>query len=215
MPLPRLDDAMPEVRVENGTIEIFDPTKSPPCTLTLRDVNLSFSPIPPPPGMPETTRRRRVQGTATGDNFRQVSFDGEVDIDRPAVNLTGKIEGLEISPEMREALPDMQGCNLALLASLRGETEAGFQISYDPAAEEKWKFDVNGNLTHGRLEDPRLPHYPLTEIQAAVHVDNRGFSISDLKARSNQATLSLSCSGGLRLCHSARSCGQNKPVAAG
>ena len=197
LPLPRFGDSMPEVRVENGTIEVFDPTKSPPCTFTLRDVNLTFSPIPPPPGQPETTRRRRIQGTATGDNFRQVIFDGEVDLDRPAVNLTGKIEGLEITPEIRDMLPDMQGCNLAVLTSLRGETEARFQVSYDPAAAERWKFNVSGQLSHGRLEDPRLPHHPLTEIQAAVHVDNRGFSIRELKARSNQATLSLACSGGL------------------
>ncbi len=198
LPLPRFTEgAMPEVRVENGTIEVFDPTKSPACTTTFRDVNLSFSPIPPPAGQPETTRRRRVQGTATGDYFRQVIFDGEVDIDRPALNIAGKIEGMEISPEVHNTLADLQGCKLSLLASLRGETEAHFQVSYDPAAEERWKFDVDGQLAHGRFEDPRLPHHPLTEIQATVHVDNRGFSIRDFTARSNQAALSLTCSGGL------------------
>jgi hypothetical protein len=206
LPLPRFTDgAIPEVRVENGTIEVFDPTKSPPCTTTFRDVNLSFSPLPdlsklgtaPPPGQPETTRRRRVQGTATGDYFRQMIFDGEVDIDRPALSIAGRIEGMEISPEMHNTLADLQGCKLALLASLRGETEAHFEVSYDPAADERWKFDVTGQLAHGRFEDPRLPHHPLTEIQAKVHIDNRGFSIRDLTARSNQATLSLTCSGGL------------------
>ena len=48
LPLPKLDDdASPEVRFENGTIEIFDPTKAVACTLTLRDVNLTLSPIAP------------------------------------------------------------------------------------------------------------------------------------------------------------------------
>ena len=103
------DNALPEVRFENGTIEIFDPTKAVACTLTLRDVNLTLSPIAPAEGRTETTRRRRIQGTATGDYFHQVIFDGEVDPDRPALNLAGKIDGVEISPEMRNVLPDACG----------------------------------------------------------------------------------------------------------
>ena len=39
-----------------------------------------------------------------------------------------------ISPELRGMLPDVQGCNLSVLGSLRGETEANFHVSYDPAA---------------------------------------------------------------------------------
>ena len=76
------------------------------CTLTLRDVNLTLTPIAPAEGQAETTRRRRIQGTATGDYFHQVIFDGEVDPDRPALSLAGKIDGVEISPEMRNVLPD-------------------------------------------------------------------------------------------------------------
>ena len=125
-----------------------------------------------------------------------MSFEGDLDVDQPTVKLVGKIDGLEISPEVRNALPDANGCNLAWLSSLRGESEAQFQVSYDPAAAEKWKFDVTVQLSHGRIEDARLPR-PLTEIHAAVHVDNQGFSVRDLGAISNQATLALSCSGGL------------------
>ena len=143
------------------------------------------------------TRRRRIQGTATGDYFHQVIFDGEVDPDRPAMSLGGKIDGVEISPEMRNVLPDAFGCNLSVLGSLRGQTEASFQVAYDPAAAEPWKFDVTGQLARGRIDDLRLPH-PLTEIHATAHVDNRGFAIRELKARSNQAILSLTCSGGLK-----------------
>src|SRR5208283_2454527 len=71
LPLPKLDDGPgPEVRFENGTIEIFDPTKAMACTFTLRDVNLTLTPIAPAAGHTETTRRRRIEGTATGDYFR-------------------------------------------------------------------------------------------------------------------------------------------------
>ena len=140
LPLPRLSNgAMPEIRVENGTIEIFDPTRTPACSHTLREVNLTLSPIPTPDGQPETTRRRHIQGTATGDYFRQITFDGDLDVDRPTVDLSGKVEGMEISPEMRNMLPDVQGCDLSLLGSLRGETEAQFHVNYDPAASPRWR----------------------------------------------------------------------------
>ena len=197
LPLPKLDDdGLPEIRFENGTIEIFDPTKAVACTLTLRDVNLTFSPIALPPGQTESTRHERIQGTATGDYFRQVIFDGEVAPDRPELHLAGKIDGVEISPEMRNVLPATGGCNLPLLASLRGQTAVGFHVDYDPAAAEQWTFDITGTLARGRIDDPRLPR-PLTEVNATVHVDNRGFAIREFKARSNQAILSLTGSGGL------------------
>jgi hypothetical protein len=198
LPLPTLDDdALPEIRFENGTIEIFDPTKAAACALTLRDVNLIFVPVAPVQGKANATRCMRVQGTTAGDYFHQVIFDGEVDFDRPKLSLSGRIDGVEISPEMHHVLPDAIECNLSMLGSLRGQTEARFQLCYDPAAPQRWTFDVTGQLVHGRLDDPRLPH-PLTEIRAQVHIDNQGFAIQEFKARSNQATLSLTCSGGLK-----------------
>ena len=65
-------------------------------------------------------------------------------------------------------------------------------MSYDPAAAVPLKFDLSGRLSRGRIDDPRLPH-ALTDIRATVHVDNGGFSIDDLAARSGQATLRMSC----------------------
>jgi hypothetical protein len=197
LPLPKLSEQQPEVRFENGTIEVFDPTKPVACTMTFRDVNLTLAPISAPDGRKETTRRKRIQGTATGDYFHQVSFDGEVDADRPALKLKGKIDGVEISPELRNVLPEGCAGNLSVLGSLRGQTEAEFKVCYDPAAPRPWEFEVTGQLFRGRIDDPRLPH-PLTEIRATVHVDNQGFAIRELKAKSNQATLSLACQGGLQ-----------------
>ena len=197
LPLPTLDDdGLPEIRVENGTIELFDPTKAVACTLTLRDVNLTLLPAAPAQGRAESTRRERIQGTATGDYFHQVIVDGWVDPDCPALSLAGKIDGVEISPEMRNVLPNALGCDLSMLGSLRGQIEARFQVGYDPASPQPWKFDVTGQLARGRIDDLRLPH-SLTEIRATVHVDNQGFAVQELKARSNQAILSLTCSGGL------------------
>jgi len=199
LPLPDFSDGpLPEIHFENGTIETFDCTKTVPCTWTLRDVNLTLSPVASKNGVVSTARLLRIEeSTATGDYFRQVVFAGQVDPDRPELSLSGKIDGVEISPELRNVLSDVFGCDLSALGSLRGQTEAHFKVAYDPASPERWKFDLTGQLSHGRLDDQRLPR-PLTEINATAHVDNQGFSIQEFKARSNQATLSLTCSGSLR-----------------
>ena len=103
LPLPNFSDgALPEIRFENGTIEIFDPTKAVACTLDPARRQFTLTPIAPPEGQAETTRRQQIQGTATGDYFHQVIFSGEVDPDHPALNLAGKIDGVEISPEIAQ-----------------------------------------------------------------------------------------------------------------
>ena len=56
-------------------------------------------------------------------------IDGEVDPDRPALKLAGKLDGVEISPEMRNVLTEALGCDLSMLGSLRGQTEAHFKVA--------------------------------------------------------------------------------------
>ncbi len=196
LPLPKFGPGPPpELRIENGTLEVFDPLKTISCTMTLRDVNLTLTPVATVPGQRESTRRR-VQGTASGDHFRQIFFEGEVDPDQRNLILSGKVQGMEVSPELRNVLPSSCGGDLSMLGSLRGQTEASFHVSYDPAAAAPWQFDINGGLVRGRIDDARLPH-PLTEIHALVHVNNQGFNVDELTARCNQAVLKMSCTGGL------------------
>jgi hypothetical protein len=112
------------------------------------------------------------------------------------MTLEGDIDGVDILPEMCSAISNALGCDPSALGSLEGRIEAHFRVGYDPATSQPWTFDVAGQLDHGRITAPRLPH-PLTEVQATVHLDNQGFFVRDLKARSSQAVLSLTCSGGL------------------
>jgi hypothetical protein len=219
LPMPRFGTRPPEVTVENGTIEIFDPTKTPSSTLTLRDVNLTLVPcsetsggsgalaVPhaqgdaaaaPANASAAPSRVRKVRGTLSGDYFRQATFEGEVDTYQPAFSLSGSIEGMELSPEFCDALPGSLLGSPAILGTLRGQAALSFHVRYDPRDRNPLRFDLTGHLLHGRIDDPRLPH-PLTEMRALVHVTNEGFAIEDLSARSNQATLVMSCQGaGLR-----------------
>jgi hypothetical protein len=194
LPLPKFGPGSPEVVIENGAIEVFDPTKNPMSTLMLRDVNLTFAAVADSARRGGASQLRKVQGTLGGDYFRQVCFEGEVDPQQPSMAITGTVEGMDVSPELRSVLPGSLGSPLSILGTLRGQTALRFSVRYDASQPSPWWFDVAGRLVRGRLDDPRLPH-PLTEIRASIRVNNQGYAIEDFVARSNQATIQMACRG--------------------
>jgi len=188
LPVPRLSDDPPEVIVENGTIEIFDPLKSPASTFTLRNVNFTLR----PPGSSDPVgTARKLQGTLVGDHLRRVGFEGEIQMDGGGWTIGGVLDGLEVSPELRNSLPGPLAAKLAVLGELRGQANLTFKVASNPAAAVPLVFDVSGNLKRARMDDSRLPH-ALTDMHAKVHANNQGISVDGLVARCGQATLVVS-----------------------
>ena len=205
LPPPQFGDHPPEVTIESGVIEIFDPLKTPASTLTLHDVNLSLTPATGTPvlqvknGHPERSEGtgkavshvRQLKGTFAGDGFRRVEVTGWVDPHAKTFSIRGRAEGVEFSPELRDSLPGPLNAKLPVL-DLRGAGDLQFEARYDPTAILPLKYDLSGRLVRGRIDDARLPQ-PLTEIRANVHVDNGGYTIEDFSARSGQAALRMAC----------------------
>ena len=181
----------PEVTIENGAIEIIDPPKTPASTLALRDVNMALDcpaqdgcqPVPGGEQPAPTVRRFRGRWPATV--FAASNFEGWLDVQTAACSFRGKAEGVEISPELRDSLPEPLATKLSPLGDLRGQADLAFQVDYDPAAAVPLRFDVSGQLARGRIDDPRLPQ-ALTDIRAAVRLNNAGYAIDDLTARSGR-----------------------------
>jgi hypothetical protein len=148
----------------------------------------NFMPLPKGEG----PRARRLQGSLAADAARRIEFSGWVDLHAPACSIQGEAEAVEISPELRDALPEPIARHLLALGNLRGQTTLRFAMDYDPAVAAPLKFDVSGRLERGRFDDPRLPH-ALTEIRATARVNNGGLIVDDLSARIGQATLRMSC----------------------
>jgi hypothetical protein len=188
VPLPKFSEQPHATTIENGTIEFFDPLNNPPSTLTLRDINIELKPIPDagPPGHWATD----VRGYMDGDHFQRIELSGRIEPDSKGGDITGVLTGLDMSPELRDSLPAGLGQKLAPLAPLRGQMRIGFHVHDDPAAAVRYAFQVNGQLTGGRFDDPRLP-YPLTDLKADFHADNAGISVDKLTARAGSATLQL------------------------
>ncbi len=192
-PPPRFGNQSPEVSIENGTIEIFDPLKTRAGTLILRDLSMTVSPAALASSDPGAAGKRNVQGVLAGDHFRRVEFHGTIDAVNPGFSLSGEVEGLQVSPELFESLPGPIADKLAALRGLRTEGQMSFSLAYDSKADAPLRFQVAGQLSGGRIDEQFLPlPHPLTDIQIKFTADNGGVVVDKLAARCNQAVLKMS-----------------------
>jgi len=193
MPWPKFGIRPPVVRVEGGRIELFDPLRLPAATYTLRDVNLTLE-----PGDAAHTAavgdQRRLQGTLSGDYFRQIVVQGWLNPDQATWSVNGSLADLEIGPELRDLLPEPWMARLGLLSGCRGKMEMQFQVSYDPSQASKYSYRVDGRMTQGRIEDPRLPQ-TLTDVNGKLHFSPEGYWLEDFSARGGPSTLRMTCRG--------------------
>lgn len=193
-PPPRFGNQSPEVTIENGTIEVFDPLKTPSSTLPLRDLNMTLSPATLSSSDLGAIPKRNVQGMLASNNLRHVEFRGTIDAFGSAFSLTGEVEGLQVTPELHESLPGPIADKLASLRELRAEGQMSFGLAYDPKADVPLRFQIAGQLDGGRIDDPRLPlPHPLTDVRIKFNADNGGLVIDKLTASCNQASLKMSC----------------------
>lgn len=189
LPPPQTGNRPPQVTIENAVVEIVDPLKMPASTLALRDVNMTIEPTSNDT-VGANAGIRSFRGTMAGNGFRRVEFEGRLDMRTSSCSVRGKAEGVAISPELRDNLPEAPAAKLAACGDLRGLINMAFQIDYDPAASVPLRFNVSGQLTHGRIDDPRLPQ-PFTDIEATAQLTNAGCTIENLTARSGRTTLRL------------------------
>ena len=191
LPIPSFGPQPPEAVVEGGVVEIFDPQKKPASTLVIRDVNLTLTPgtaeeLAAMPGL------RRLVGEMSSDGCRRLEFAGWLDVQNSVFELGGSASGVEVSPELRETVPDPLGAKLSALGKLRGQASIQFQLVRNPSVTPPLRFDVKAELMRGRIDDARLPQ-ALTEIHADVQCNNAGYAINNLTAQIGQAALHMSC----------------------
>jgi len=181
---------MPTVWIESGTIEIFEPSKRPPAVLTLRNVGLHVTPCEQPcePGFGPRTREFR--GAFNGDFLQNVEIEGRFDPDRGAWSASGTIDDLDLSPEMRHALPSDLAAQLPVPDVLRGLVTLQFRVGSGPTEESPVRFELGGQLTRGRIDDPRLPR-PVTELEAAFRISDEDLLIENLSGTSGPSTIEI------------------------
>ena len=191
LPTPKSGGQPVETYIEGGVIEICDPLRDPAATFTLRDINVTLAPLDAAAGEPLTPDTRKVHGSLAGDHLRRVEVDGLLDSQRDTWTISGQVEGLDLSGDLYDTVPEPLAAKIAGLRGLRGQAAASFRVAHDPSAAAPWQYEVAWRIARGRIDDPRLPH-PVTDMTAAGRLDNQGLSVEELAAQSNQAKLKLS-----------------------
>jgi len=187
-PPPKFSDVPPNMTIEGGTVELIDRSKQPASTLVLREINLSIENRPPAGGAPSGPPIRVLRGTATGNHVGKIAIEGLGDLDRTNWQVAGTIHDLDVSPELRAALPAPLAEQLASLVDFRGRVQLNFGARADAVAPCGCRFRMTGQIADGRLDDARLP-YPWTNVRGTIHVDNEGVSAENLIAQADRATL--------------------------
>jgi hypothetical protein len=186
LPCPKFGKHRVETTIENGVVEIIDNARPNSPTFTLREVNLKLQPLIEE--HVDGDEPVRFEGALAGDYFQRVSFGGRIEAGGAGCRLEGVIDRLDISPELRAALPAELAGPIAALASLRATCGLKFAVVHQPGQQQPWTFGVEGQILHGRFDHPHLPQ-PLTELVAEFRVDNGGVVIKKLTAAFGEASL--------------------------
>lgn len=189
LPLPKFSDEPPVINVENCTVEIFDPLKNPSSTLVCRDANVTIT-APPTPAGERPNGDVYVEGFFGGDHLERGEFKGRLSQDGQHWTWSGKVAGLQLSPELRNSLPSGVSEQLELLGALRSRADVDFRLTRDPTRAEPFDFDVRARLERGRIDHPRLPYY-LSDVWATVQCTPQRIVVQDFKARNGQCLLEM------------------------
>lgn len=186
--LPQTGSTIPEIVIDNSTIELRDLSKPTTGTWALRDITVQAVPGVRDDGI----RFIKLTGSMLGDHFKRVAITGWVDPVGGGLSVKGTVDGLEASSRMLDALPNDVAGYLTFLQTLRARAHLAFQVSRHPDQKTPIQWTVQGPITEGRIDDPRLP-YPLTGVAAEVYCDNQRLELRNVTARSGSSQLALSC----------------------
>ncbi len=190
-PLPRFSQRCADALViENGSCELIDDLADRPRHYNVKDISLSLTPHDGTCDTPACDRTMEVHGTFAADHLLRVEVAGLLAPQGKGWALSGSVAGLNACPELFRCLPASFDDRLKAANSIRGEADASFQIRYALDQQPPLQFQVAGQLTQGRIDDPLLP-YPLTDLLVIVRADNSGATLDQLTARHGDTRLHL------------------------
>lgn len=186
LPYPKFSKRRIATTIENAVVELIDADKFRPTTFTLREIHLQLNPLNEEHA--DGDEPVQFKGSLAGDYFQRIDLEGRIEPQNRGLTIDGQLLGLDLSPELREALPAELKSRLEPLAALRAECGVEFHVRHRPGQPQETTFSVAGELSRGRFDDPRLPQ-ALTELFARFRADNGGVFVDAFSARSGHSTV--------------------------
>ncbi len=168
--------------IENGTVIVFDPTKNPSSSLTLRELNLVVK--------NGGGQQIQMEGSITGEHLSRAEFQGAMDPTSGHWKISGHVDDVAISSDMLNAVPSPLDSWLRPIESVTGQAALQFRADYQAGRTRPLNFDIRVQLERGRLDDRRLP-WPLTDVTGSILLTQEGISIENMAARSGRTAVWL------------------------
>ena len=176
---------LPQIDLENATVEVVDLGKEPPSLLTLRGIDLSCSHVSSVGARHSKGRREdviRYSGSMAGDPLRLAKLQGTLNMTTGRWTLSGEASEFAVTPELVQSLPASLSPRLHALKSLRARGSIAVKAEGNRKDLSSTSFNMTGRIHDGQYESPQLP-YPVTNIQGQIVASNQEYGIRDLTAR--------------------------------
>ncbi len=217
-PLPKFSSHQPPIVITDASMEVMQQVDGSKHSLHFRHINVNVTPVQHDVAVGESSRHHlEIHGALEGDHVQALRFHARLDPRSGDWSVGGRVEGLQLSPQLHASLPAEFQDRCAAIASINGQLDLQFTASSRGAASAcdeddssptprsikedarssagDIAFSVTGTLSGGQIVDDRLP-YPLHDLQADIQLDDQGFRIENVFARNGTSTIQLSLQRG-------------------
>ncbi len=168
------------IAVEDATVLIDDPARQ--LRSTLRQASIDIQPDEQTPGA------ALVRGSAAGDRFERIAFQGRLVPETWQFAMQGQVESLDVSSRLAAHLAAVDERLAAVeiqdwLAGLRGRAHLQWQAAGSARSPADIAFTAGGSLESGRFEHRSLP-FSLGDLGATFRADRDGIVVERFEAHS-------------------------------
>jgi hypothetical protein len=192
-PLPRFGTGVVPVTLKEASVEVVDAGGNSATPLVLRDIDAEISPeagssSPAGPPTPSASPGLKARCRLSGDHFASADLHARVDPQSGRWSVSGRVDGLRLSPQTYALVPRPWCQRMGLLAAVSGTLTFNFQVAGDGRPDTSPAFTISGELSGGQAADPRFGQR-LHDLRMLVYCDNTRLKIDVLEAHSGPATL--------------------------
>lgn len=189
LPPPKLSDEAPKVTIEDAILVLEDARSSAPALLSLREIDIKLTPVPPAQGVVHGALA--LEGSITGAPARSIELRGTVLPEAGSFDLAAEVRSLELSPELLASMPGML-CEKLHGFELYANADATCRVARQGNHTAPMTWSTTISLARGRLSHPMAPQ-PATELSAQIVASESQLAVKQLSGKYGAADIALAC----------------------
>lgn len=188
VPHPKSEARPPKIVFRDAIVRLRKNSELNAPVLAFHNLSGTIQPAAPGEFSPgEKVFKAQFAGVSSG-TAEHLQLSASVAPETGNWTLQGNIDKFLFSRSLLARLPAQLSSYLTQLAGLECEASAGFEVVSN--RDGPTAFRLRGQLTHGRLQDARLP-YPLENLSSEFSCENTQFQLRNMHAESGMTKLEL------------------------